>query len=59
LNKNFKKNLIGIAIFMGGLFAINVWRGPPDFILREQSLTEMVHGSLTRFNLTCKHLWDN
>jgi hypothetical protein len=59
LNKKFKNKLIGIAIFAGGLFAINLWRGPPDFILRDQSLTKMVHGSLTRFHQTCQHLWDN
>ena len=59
MSKSFKKKLIGIAIFAGGLFAINLWRGPPDFILRDQALTEMVHSSLTRFHLTCQHLWDN
>lgn len=59
MSKNFKKKLIGIAIFAGGLFAINLWRGPPDFIIRDQALTEMVHGSLTRFHLNCKHLWEN
>ena len=59
MNKKFRNKLIGIAIFAGGLFAINLWQGPPDFILREQSLTEMVHLSLTRFHLTCQHLWDN
>lgn len=57
ISKKFKNKLIGIAIFAGGLFAINVWRGPVYMSARDQSLNEMVNGSLTRFHQACQHLW--
>jgi hypothetical protein len=59
MSPKFKNNLIGIAIFVGGLVAINIWRGPPDMSLRNQSLIEMVHGSLKRFHYACQHLWED
>lgn len=27
--------------------------------MRNQSLNEMVHSSLTRFHIACQHLWDD
>ena len=42
---------------MGGLIAINLWRGPADMSMRDQSLNEMVHTSLTRFHYACQQLW--
>jgi hypothetical protein len=59
MSEKLKNNLIGIFIFVGGLIAINIWRGPPDMSLRNQSLNEMVHGSLKRFHLACQHLWED
>ena len=59
MSKKFKNNLIGIVIFVGGLIAINLWRGPPDMSLRNQSLKEMVHSSLKRFHYACQHLWED
>ncbi|MBT3365869.1 MAG: hypothetical protein HN472_03190 [Nitrospina sp.] len=58
MSEKFKNNLIGIAIFVGGLIAINIWRGPPDMSFRNQSLNEMVHSGLNRFHYACQHLWE-
>ena len=58
MNEKIKNNLIGIIIIAGGLVAINIWRGPPDMSLRNQSLTEMVHGSLKRYHYACQHFWE-
>ena len=57
MSEKFKNNLIGIVIFVGALVAINIWRGPPDMSLRNQSLNEMVRSSLTRFHYACQQLW--
>ena len=57
MSVKFKNNLIGIVIFVGALVAINIWRGPPDMSLRNQSLNEMVRSSLTRFRCACQQLW--
>ena len=57
MSEKFKNNLIGIVIFVGALVAINIWRGPPDMSLRNQSLNEMVRNSLTRFHCACQQLW--
>ena len=59
MSEKFKNNLKGIAILVGALVAINIWRGPPDWSMRDQPLNEMVHGSLTRFHLACQHLWED
>ena len=57
MSEKFKNNLIGVAILVGGIVAINLWRGPPDMSMRDQSLNEMVHTSLTRFHYACQQLW--
>jgi hypothetical protein len=58
MSPKFKNNLIGIFIFVGGLAAINILRGPPDMSLQNQSLNEMVHSSLKRFHYACQHFWE-
>ena len=59
MSKKFKNGLIGGVIFALGLLAINIWRGPVDTSVRDESLKEMVHGSLIRFHQACLHLWEN